>query len=232
MRTPKILLLLLLSVRSLVAQVAPFDPAAWPATIDKTKTVHFKVVNDTLAAPAAAPNWSTTSMTILSGGDQQTTAFSVAGQDGLRASSNYMNFGDTDYAAWAEEPVIDILMQVYGDAGVLGATGQPRNFNFLIGALPALAAPNGGQAPVEAKNFRWNWILFRINNAQRGDGGRFVGTLPPGVQGDSVRGGQRRHDPPGECAGTGGARGGVWPAGCLWRARGHQCFRGGGGLCR
>ena len=128
-------------------------------------------------------------MTILSGGDQQTTAFSVAGQDGLRASSNYMNFGDTDYAAWAEEPVIDILMQVYGDAGVLGATGQPRNFNFLIGALPALAAPNGGQAPVEAKNFRWNWILFRINNAQRGDGGRFVGTLPPGVQGDSVRGG-------------------------------------------
>ena len=189
MRIPKILFFLLLSVRPLVAQVAPFDPAAWPATIDKTKTVHFKIVNDTLAVPAGAPNWSTSSMTILSGGDQETTAFSVAGQDGVRATGNYMNFGDTEYAAWAEEPVIDILMQVYGDAGVLSATGQPRNFNFLIGALPALAAPSGGQAPVEAKNFRWNWILFRINNDLRGDGGRLVGTLPPGVQGDSSRGG-------------------------------------------
>ena len=129
MRIPKILFFLLLSVRPLVAQVAPFDPAAWPATIDKTKTVHFKIVNDTLAVPAGAPNWSTSSMTILSGGDQETTAFSVAGQDGVRATSNYMNFGDTEYAAWAEEPVIDILMQVYGDAGVLSATGQPRNFH-------------------------------------------------------------------------------------------------------
>ncbi|MES2706657.1 MAG: hypothetical protein V4726_08650 [Verrucomicrobiota bacterium] len=189
MKLLTIYVFLLLGVRPLFGQAAPFDPAAWPPTIDKTKTVHFKVVNDTLEAPAGAANWSTSSMTILSGGDQETTAFRVADQDGVRASSNYMNFGDTEYAAWAEEPVIDILMQVYGDAGVLNATGQPRNFNFLIGALPALAAPNGGQAPVEAKNFKWSWILFRIPNDQRGDGGRFVGTLPPGVQGDSSRGG-------------------------------------------
>ena len=59
-------------------------------------------------------------------------------------------------------------MQVYGDDAVLNNTGQPRNFNFLIGTLPELAAPVGGQIPLEAKNQKWNWVLFRIPNGTRG----------------------------------------------------------------
>ena len=189
MRITTILFCLLFPVGLLLGQVGPFDPAKWPASIDKTKTVHFKVVDDTLEAPAGAPNWSTSSMRILSGGDQTTAPVTLADQTGVRTTSNYLNFADSEYTVWAEDPVIDILLQVYGDAGLFSAAGQPRNFNFLTGALPALAAPNGGQAPLAAKNFRWNWILFRITNNQRGDGGRFVGTLPPGVQGASVNGG-------------------------------------------
>lgn len=189
MRFKFLLILILSCARPVHGQTAPFDPATWPPTIDKTRVVHFKVVNDVLEAPAGAPGWDNSSLTILSGGDQETTPIQLADLDGLRAGSSYLNLGDTDYTAWAEEPTLDILMQVYGDAGLFNASGQPRNFNFLIGALPSLTAPSGGQAPAEAKNFRWNWILFRIPNDQRGDGGRYVGTLPPDVQGDSTRGG-------------------------------------------
>lgn len=189
MKLTAVLLLLLLSVRILPAQNAPFDPASWPPTVDKTKKVHFKVVNDVLEAPDGAADWTNSSMSILSGGDQETTAVQVGGFDGLRASSAFMNFGDTDYPAWAEEPVIDILMQVYGDAGVLNAAGAARDFNFLLGTLPDLTAPVGGQIPVEAKNFKWNWVLFRVPNNQRADGGRYVGTPSPGAVGDISRGG-------------------------------------------
>ncbi|MDB6133582.1 MAG: hypothetical protein JWM59_1825 [Verrucomicrobiales bacterium] len=189
MKLATFLLLLLISIRTLPAQTAPFDPAAWPPTIDKTKKVHFKVVNDTLEAPQGAAGWDNSTVTILSGGDQETVPLQVSGQEGLRAGGIYLNFADTGYADWAEEPVIDILMQVYGDAAILDAAGDPRNFNFLIGVLPAIAFPVGGQAPPEAKNFKWNWILFRINNDQRADGGRFVGTLPDGAVGDFTRGG-------------------------------------------
>lgn len=70
---------------------------------------------------------------------------------------------------------IDILVQAYGDAALLNAQGAPRNFNFLIGTLPEITFPNGGQVPVEAKNKKWNWILFRIPNGTRGsDGSRYA----------------------------------------------------------
>jgi hypothetical protein len=47
----------------------------------------------------------------------------------------------------------------------------------------------GGQIPLEGRNFKWNWVLFRVPNNARGDGGRYVGTLPPDVTGASQNGG-------------------------------------------
>lgn len=99
--------------------------------------------------------------------------------------------GDPDFPAWAESEFIDILVQVYGNDAVLNAAGQPRDFNFLTGTLPQpnLNAPNGGQVPVEGKNGRWNWVLFRIPNAIRPDGARFVGSLAADAQGGTANGG-------------------------------------------
>ena len=188
MRLPRTLLFLLLGVGSLRAQVGPFDPTTWPTTIDKTKTVHFKVVDDTIEAPADAPNWSNT-MRVLAGGDQDTATVSLAGLNGLRATQGHLNFADSDWSVWADEPVIDVLLQVYGDAAILSAAGQPRNFEFLTGVLPSYVGRVGGQAPVDAKNFQWNWFLLRINNDDRGDGTRYVGTLPENPQGDFSSGG-------------------------------------------
>ena len=172
----------------LPAQDGPFPPDAWPPTVNGAATVHFAAVNNALEAPEGATGW-TPSLQILSGGDQQTAPVALAGLEGVRAIQTYFNVADPDYAAWAEEPEIDILMQVYGDNAVLGGNGAPRNFNFLLGALPALTAPVGGQIPLEGRNFKWNWVLFRVPNNVRGDGGRYVGTLPPDVVGASQNGG-------------------------------------------
>ena len=99
---------------------------------------------------------------------------------------------DTAYEAWATEPVIDILMQVYGDAAVLDAIGAPKNYNFLEGQLPELANGAGGSLPVEAKNKQWDWVLFSItNNVRASDGLRLVGTIAtdPPAQGAIAFGG-------------------------------------------
>ena len=172
----------------LSAQNGPFPPDAWPPTVKGAATVHFAVVGNALEAPAGATGW-TPNLQILTGGDQQTAPVALDGLEGVRATQAYLNIADPEYTAWAEEAEIDILLQVYGDAAVLGGNGAPRNFNFLLGALPALTAPVGGQIPLEGRNFKWNWVLFRVPNNVRGDGGRFVGTLPPDVVGASQNGG-------------------------------------------
>ncbi|HYT62089.1 MAG TPA: hypothetical protein VEL06_18055 [Haliangiales bacterium] len=102
---------------------------------------------------------------------------------------NYVNVADHVFQEWANYDTIDILMQVYGDEHVLGIDGQPRDFVFLTGSLPDLHRPNGGSLPVEAKYKKWNWVLFRIENALRTDGTRYVGVIPPDATGDKAYGG-------------------------------------------
>ncbi len=80
-------------------------------------------------------------------------------------------------------------MQAYGDPALLAGSGQPRNFTFLTGTLPDLHFPNGGSLPVAAKNKKWNWVLFRIENATRADGTRYVGVIPADAQGATTYGG-------------------------------------------
>lgn len=175
------------SVSGLSAQTGPFAPTDWPASLDPAKRVHF-VSSDGLLAPPN-DNW-TADLTVLAGGDQDTGSFTIGGFTGLKALSNYLNIADAAYEEWADDETIDILVQAYGDAALFNGAGEPRNFNFLTGTLPELAAPSGGQVAVEARNRKWNWILFRIDNGIRGsDGSRFVGSIPANAQGASGAGG-------------------------------------------
>lgn len=175
---------LLIVLAFLVARMAgaqttgPFSPTEWPATRDAAKTVHYYVTDDALAPPSGT--WVPT-LSILSGGDQETVDISIGGFNGKKVTGNFMNVADTGFDEWADDEFIDILVQAYGDAGLFNAQGNPRNFNFLTGVLPDLAFPVGGQVPVEAKNKKWNWILFRIPNGLRPDGTRFVGSVPEGA---------------------------------------------------
>lgn len=180
-----LLLAWLLSGLSLTA--APFPPDAWPATADPNKVVHF-VSTDELLAPLGAA-W-TPDLTILAGGDQNTAPFTIGGFTGRKVLGGHLNVADAGYPEWADDETIDILVQAYGDAALFGSSGEPRDFNFLTGTLPELAFPVGGQVPVEARNQKWNWILFRIPNGIRSfDGTRLVGSIPANAGPDATRGG-------------------------------------------
>src|SRR5262245_1144296 len=166
----------------------PFPPDQWPASADKTKAVHFVSVGE--AFQPLSETWLAGNMSVLSGGDQVTEAITIGGFDGLKVTGNYLNTADGDYTEWADDEEIDILLQVYGDGALFQANGSPRNFNFLIGTLPELEAPVGGQIPVEARNRKWNWVLFRIPNTMRpSDGTRRVGSIPANAQGGTQAGG-------------------------------------------
>lgn len=169
------------------AQTGPFDPEDWPTTRKADATVHYVVTDGGITAPSGT--WQEGALTILSGGDQVTADFTIGGHTGKKVTAAFLNVADSQYAEWADDEFIDILVQAYGDDALFNAQGAPRNFTFLTGTLPELNFPNGGQVPVEAKNKRWNWILFRIPNGLRQDGTRFIGSVPAGAQGNVSAGG-------------------------------------------
>jgi hypothetical protein len=184
-----ILLVFLAGLGRLQAQPkGPFSPEDWPATKDPKKAVHY-VSTDAAFTPVSA-TWLDGELRILTGGDQVTTPITIGGHMGVKVTGSYLNIADTSYQEWADDDTIDILMQVYGDAGVLTAAGAAKTFNFLTGTLPELASPPGGMIPVEAKNQKWNWVLFRIPNGTRAsDGSHFVGSIPANATGGTAFGG-------------------------------------------
>src|SRR4030095_14157983 len=101
------------------AQVGPFDPMQWPATANPDAVVHYVSVDPNAFSPLGA-NWLNTGMTILSGGDQVTTAINIGCLPGLKVTGSYLNTADANFTEWADDDTIDILMQVYGDSALLG----------------------------------------------------------------------------------------------------------------
>lgn len=187
-----ILLVWILGALRVAAQTGPFDPENWPATKKANSTVHYTLVDGGLEAPSGT--WLENELILLSGGDQATTEISIGGHRGLKVIGNYLNIADKSFEFWGEHEFIDVLVQAYGDGALFNANGSERNFNFLTGTLPFgpppfLAFPVGGRVPVEARNKKWNWILFRVPNGTRPDGQRFVGPVASEAQGATTYGG-------------------------------------------
>ncbi len=155
----------------------PFNPEKWPASIDISKTVHYISVDNSFPSPD--PKW-IPNLKILTGGDHQTEPAEAGGHKAVRVAIFKFNTADDQFAVWANEHTVDILLQVYGDEALFNADKTPRYFNFLTGTLPEPIAVDGGSIPIEALNHKWNWILFRIPNGLRHmDGGRLIGTIHP-----------------------------------------------------
>jgi hypothetical protein len=183
-----ILLALFVCHISLAVPAGPFSPENWPETKDPKKKVHY--ISTDAAFTPVSDTWLADELRILSGGDQVTQPITIGGHQGVKVAGNYLNIADTSFQEWADDDTIDILMQVYGDGALLSATGTPRNFTFLTGTLPELNVPVGGSIAVEAKNQKWNWVLFRIVNGTRpSDGSHFVGSVPANAQGAVAAGG-------------------------------------------
>lgn len=177
-----------------LAQEGPFPPEDWPATADASKEVHYVVTDPEGTFAPVGAQWFEGDLTVLSGGDQATRSVRIGGFRGTRTLGAYLNIADAFYFDWATHPVLDILIQFYGDSSVLGADGSPRDFNFLTGTLPGGPDGNlnnvlGGSLPVEANNSQWNWALFRIENGLRPDGGRFIDLPAENAEGNIGAGG-------------------------------------------
>jgi len=188
-------LLLLLGGTNGRAQTGPFSPTNWPSTIDANATVDYYVVdqNATFSTPSG---WSQT-VSFAGGGDQAFQSINLSGLVGDQSTSTFMNIADSNFKAWANTPVLDILLQVYGNDKLYHTDGSGINVMFREGALGTELPVSGGVVPQGANNGKWNWMLFTITNAiDPADGNRYIGDVPdptkPGVQNGGVNGGTLR----------------------------------------
>ena len=187
--------LLLAGAGSVHAQTGPFSPTDWPTTIDATATVDYFIVdpNVTFSTP---PGWSQT-VSFAGGGDQAYQSINLSGLMGDQSTSTFMNIADSNFRIWANVPVLDILLQVYGNDKLYNTDGSGINIRFREGALSTELAVSAGLTPPGANNGHWNWMLFTITNAvDPADGNRYIGDVPdpnkPGVQNGGVNGGTLR----------------------------------------
>jgi hypothetical protein len=120
---------------------------------------------------------------------------------GDQSTSSFMNIADSNYAQFGNVPVVDILLNVFGNDTLYNANGIGKTVTFREGALGTELAVNGGVVPPGANNGHWNWLLFRITNAvspnpQNTGGIRYIGfvpdPVPPGAQNGGVNSGTLR----------------------------------------
>jgi hypothetical protein len=192
-----IVMAFLTGVASLHAQTGPFAITNWPPTISSNATVHYCIA-DTKAvfSTPTSPGWKQT-LSFADDGDQTYDTISTNGLTGLHSTDNFMNIADTDYTVWTNTPVIDILLQVYGDKALFNADGSGREVIIRTGALNSENPVSAGIVPAGVNNGQWNWILFNITNATNpATSKRYVGDIPdsqqPGVDNGGVNGGTLR----------------------------------------
>ena len=188
-------LLAFAGIATLNAQTGPFGPTNWPPTIDANATVDYYIA-DANASFNTPGGWSQT-VGFAGGGDQTFVTINLSGLTGDQSTSTFMNIIDSTFQTWANVPVLDILLQVYGNDKLYHADGSPINIMFREGALGTELPVSAGLTPPGANNGNWNWMLFTITNAiDPADGNRYIGDVPdpskPGVQNGGVNGGTLR----------------------------------------
>jgi hypothetical protein len=173
-----------------LAQSVPFSPTNWPTSINANATVDYYVIDQSAAFDTPA-GWSQT-VSFSGGGDQAFQSINLLGMTEDESTSSFMNIADSNFSAWANVPVIDILLQVYGNDQLYQSGGGGINVTFREGALGTELPVSGGIVPPGANNGQWNWMLFSITNAIDSlDGNRYVGDVPdaskrPGTHGHQL----------------------------------------------
>ncbi len=187
-RLGPVLVTLLAGLTGLHAQTGPFSPTNWPPTINPNAMADYFVVdpNAVFSTPAG---WSPT-LSFAGGGDQTYQTVTLGGLTGDQSTSTYLNIADSNFAVWANTPVLDILLQVYGNDKLYNADGSGRGVSFLTGTLPNPYAAGAGPVPPGANNSQWNWMLFTITNGLNSvTGQRYVGFVPSPAPAGSQDGG-------------------------------------------
>jgi len=194
-RPSAILGLILASVAGLQAQTGPFSPSNWPASINTNSIADFFIVdpNAVFNSPAS---WNNV-LSLAGGGDQAFVGITLVGLYGDQLTSANANIVDPNYTMFADIPVIDILVQVYGNSSLYTGSGTGDSVGFLEGELNFLTTASAGDVPPGADNGQWNWMLFEVTNSiDASTGFRYVGdtSYPQQVNGQAggVNGGTLR----------------------------------------
>ena len=192
--------LLLYAVADTHAQTGPFAPTNWPPTVSSSATVNYGVF-DPNANFSTPSGWNPT-VSLAAGTDQSFQSITLGGLTGDQSTSTYVNIADTAFTAWVDTPVLDILLQVYGNGNLYRLDGSGINISFLTGTLlngtqNNLNTVSAGLTPPGADNSQWNWMLLSITNAISPiTTNRYVGFIPAnaagGFQSGGVNGGTLR----------------------------------------
>lgn len=169
----------------------PYPITAWPTNINPNLMVHYWIVDGSLTAPN--PNWTPT-LGLATGSDPVNDVV-LQGLPGKQTTTANINVFDQEWQSWNTNGLIDILVQVYGDANLLRSATDPfqgRRVQFLTGTLPTDNASFvwGGMITTNIYNSQWNWLLFTItNNFQSNLVDRLIGTLKTNATGSTNYGG-------------------------------------------
>ncbi len=194
------IMILLGASLSLQAQTGPFTNADWPPTINANAAVDY-VILDTSASFASTPAGWNASVHLAGGGDQAFTLATLDGLAGDQGTSAFLNIADPNYAQFGTVPVVDVLLQVFGDTSLYNSDGSGKTITFREGVLGTELPVSAGTVPLGGNNGHWNWMLFTITNpvspnVQNTSGLRYIGfqtpTPGPGTENGGVNDGTLR----------------------------------------
>lgn len=169
-------------------QLGPFDPSDWPASIAPNAQVDYAIFdpNNSFSPP---PGWNNVMSLTPSGGDQTFVGITYGGLYGNEGTSVYFNFVDPNWASFVNVPVIDILVQVYGNSAIYNADGTGLSLTFQEGQV-GYGHNVRSVVPQGANNGQWNWMLFEIANPiDPLTGFRYVGDTSHSTQSGGTYGG-------------------------------------------
>ncbi len=94
-------------------------------------------------------------------------------------TGSYLSIVDPNWRKYTNVPVIDILLNVYGNGTMSAANGTPLSTTLREGQTASLPAGaeyvHQGNWPQGANNGQWNWVLLSFTNPIDGNGYRYVG---------------------------------------------------------
>ena len=168
------------------AQTGPFSPTNWPPTVNANATVNYGIFDPNQTSFNTPAGWNN-AVTEAGGGDQPFATITVNGLTGNQETGNYVNLADSNFSVWTNTPVLDLLLQVYGNGALYTAAGSPIDTAWLEGTVPNnILTVNATPTPAGEENSQWNWLLLEITNPIcAATGQRYVGYVPSGANGGS-----------------------------------------------
>ena len=113
---------------------AQYTNADWPPTINTSAAVDYAIFDPSATFPSTPVGW-LNSLSLSGGGDQAFTLTTLGGLMGDDGTSSFMNLADPNYAQFGTVPVLDVLLQVWGDNSLYDATNAGKGVTFREGIL-------------------------------------------------------------------------------------------------